>query len=113
MSKEKPTVSYESFDWDQLDKYLQFKPTLTMTAELMECGKTTIKSYIKKKHNLTYTEYADIKLTNTKLKLVQQAIKMALSGKNNVMMIFCLKNICKWTDTPDPEGGDQEDLEFI
>ena len=107
------TVSYESFDWEQLDKYLQFKPSLVTTAELMECSQTTIKEYIKKKHNLTYTEYANIKLSKVKLKLVQKALDMALSGKNNVMMIFCLKNICKWQESPEEESDQLEDLDFV
>lgn len=113
MTKGTIKISYDTFDWDQFDKYLQFKPTLIMTSELMGVSKTTIKDYIKKKHDLSFTEYADIKLSKTKLKLVQKALSMAMSGNNNVMLIFCLKNICKWNDTPEPEGGDQEDLEFI
>lgn len=105
-------VTYESFDWIQLDKYLQFKPTLTTTAELMGCSKTTIKEYLKKKYSMTYTEYADVKLSKTKHRLVEKALQMAMSGKNNVMMIFCLKNICKWSDNIEAEI-EESDLEFI
>lgn len=106
-------VSYKSFDWDTLNKYLQFKPSLRTVAEMMDVSPTTIKEYIKKKHGLTYTEYADIKLSKVKIKLVQKALDMAFSGKNNVMMIFCLKNICKWKDNVEDEEIEQEDLEFI
>ena len=90
-------ISYETFDWVQLDKYLQFKITLKMAAELMECGTTTIKDYIKRKHGMTFTEYSDLKMSKVKVKLVQKALDMAFNG-NNALMIFCLKNICGWAD---------------
>ena len=94
-------LSIETFDWSQLDKYLQFKISLKMAAELMECGQTTIKDYIKEKHNMTFTEYSDIKMSKVKVKLVQKALDMALKNNNVTMLIFCLKNICKWADRQD------------
>jgi len=105
----KPSI--ETFDWVQLDKYLQFKPNLKTVAELMGVHPNTIKNYIKAKHEMTYTEYADVKLSKTKHRLVEKALQMAMSGKNNVMMIFCLKNICKWSDNIEPEI-EESDLEF-
>lgn len=106
----KPT--FAKFDWEKLDTCLQFRPSLRTAAEVMGVCPTTIKEYIKKKHDLTYTEYADIKLSKIKQRLVQKAIDMALSGKNNVMMIFCLKNICKWQESP-LEEEEESTLEFV
>lgn len=90
-------LTIETFDWAQLDKYLQFKITLKMASELMECGETTIKNYIKQKHNMTFTEYSDLKMSKVKVKLVQKALDMAFNG-SVPLMIFSLKNICGWAD---------------
>lgn len=85
------------FSWDKLDGLLAYKSSLTVCAEILKTTDTTIKNHIKKRYNLTFTEYADRKLSPTKVRLIQKAIKMAENG-NTTMMIFCLKNICKWVD---------------
>lgn len=103
-------LTIETFDWVQLDKYLQFKISLKMAAELMECGQTTIKDYIKEKHNMTFTEYSDIKMSKVKVKLVQKALDMALKNNNVTMLIFCLKNICKWSDRQDIEHSANDNI---
>ena len=46
---------------------------------------------------MTFEEYKDSKMDRTRLKLQQKAIIMANNG-NATMMIFCLKNLCKWSD---------------
>lgn len=108
----KKEVSYKTFDWAQLDKYLQFKITLKMASELMECSQTTIKDYIKKKFDMTFTEYADLKMTNVKLRLIQKALDMAFKG-DRTMLIFCLKNICNWADKAELEQVTIEKFEFV
>ena len=85
------------FSWDILDNILKFKPSLTMCADILDVHENTIKNHIRKRFGLTYTEYAAKKLSNTKLKLVQKAITMAMAG-NATMLIFSLKNICQWQD---------------
>lgn len=105
-------VSIKTFDWAQLDKYLQFKITLKMAAELMECSQTTIKDYIKDKFNMTFTEYSDLKMSRVKVKLVQKALDMAFNG-NTAMMIFCLKNICNWSDRNEIEQVNIDKFEFV
>ena len=85
------------FSWDKLDGLLAYKSSLIVCADILETTDTTIKNHIKKRYNMTFTEYAEKKLSRTKVKLVQKAIEMATSG-NTTMMIFCLKNICKWND---------------
>jgi len=90
------------FSWDKLDGLLAYKSSLIVCAEILETTDTTIKNHIKKRHNLTFTEYAERKLSRTKVKLVQKAIEQATSG-NTVMLIFCLKNLCKWADKSESE----------
>ena len=101
---DKPTKEYDPskcpFSWDKLDGLLAYKSSLVVCADILETTDTTIKNHIKRRYNLTFTEYSERKLSRTKLKLVQKAIEQATSG-NTVMLIFCLKNICKWADKHD------------
>lgn len=57
----------------------------------------TLQRHIRRKFDMTYSEYRDSRMTPTKVKLVQTAIRKALEG-NTVLMIFCLKNLCGWSD---------------
>jgi hypothetical protein len=90
------------FSWDKLDGLLAYKSSLVVCADILDCHENTIKNHIKKRYGVTFTEYADKKLSRTKVKLVQKAIESAMSG-NTTMHIFCLKNICKWSDNNDSQ----------
>lgn len=99
MTKEYDPAS-APFSWDKLDGLLAYKSSLTVCSDILEVSDTTIKNHIKKRFDMSFTEYAEKKLSRTKVKLVQKAIEMANSG-HATMMIFCLKNICKWSDNQD------------
>jgi hypothetical protein len=94
-------------NWDKLDSYLQLKASRKACACLIGVSEDSIDRYVKKKTGMTFGDYAKSKMEPVKLKLVQKALSMALSG-NVVMMIFCLKNIAGWTDSPDIEIEQQE-----
>lgn len=85
------------FSWDKLDGLLAYKSSLVVCADILETTDTTIKNHIKKRYGMTFTQYAEKKLSRTKVKLTQKAIESAMAG-NTTLMIFCLKNICKWSD---------------
>lgn len=85
------------FSWDKLDGLLAYKSSLVTCADILGTSNTTIKNHIKKRYGLTFTDYAEKKLSPTRVKLVQKAIQMADKG-NATMLIFCLKNINKWQD---------------
>ena len=107
-----PTTIYDTFDWQTLGNYCQFKPNLKTVAEMMNVSESTLKDYIKKKFSETYTEFAERKMSGIKLKLVQKAISMALAG-DRTMLIFCLKNYCGWSDIPEQTQDDNFELEFV
>lgn len=90
------------FSWEKLDGLLAYKSSLVVCADILDCHENTIKNHIKKRFDMTFTEYAEKKLSRTKVKLVQKAIEQATSG-NTTMLIFCLKNLCKWADKNDVE----------
>ena len=88
------------FSWEKLDGLLYFKASLISCSDILGVHENTIKNHIKKRFGLTFTEYTERKMSRTKVKLVQKAIEMAMSG-NATMMIFSLKNICGWQDKID------------
>jgi hypothetical protein len=88
------------FSWDKLDGLLAYKSSLLVCSDILEVSEGTIKNHIRKRYDMTFTEYSEKKLSRTKVKLIQKAIEMANSG-NVAMLIFCLKNICKWQDRID------------
>lgn len=92
--------SKSPFSWDKLDGLLAYKSSLVVCSDILEVAEGTIKNHIRKRFDMTFTEYSERKLSRTKVKLVQKALEMAYSG-NSTMTIFCLKNICKWQDNPD------------
>lgn len=92
-----------TMNWDKLEGYLELRSTKRTCAILMGISEDTIERHILKKYGMGFKDYADKCLTPTRLKLVQKAIEKALSG-DNVMLIFCLKNLCDWVDK-------KEDLE--
>lgn len=98
-------------DFDKLDAILQFSPTRQMCADILGCSVDRIKRRVKEEKGMTFEEYKNSKMSLTKLKLQQKAITAGLSG-NNVMLIFCLKNICKWSDQPKEVEDLIEEMDF-
>jgi uncharacterized protein YuzB (UPF0349 family) len=84
-------------NYDALDALLQFKVSLSFCADYLGVSRDTIMRRIKEDHGLSFAEYHALKKERTATKLQQKAIELALSG-NNVMMIFCLKNLAGWSD---------------
>lgn len=68
-------------------------------------SRETLVRAVKAETGMTFEAFRDQKTDQTRLKLVQKAIKMALEG-NATMLIFCLKNVCDWRDKPRDEQQD-------
>lgn len=90
---------------EQLKQLMRLKPSLLDTAAFFECGQTTIEDTIKKEWGLTFREFREQNMVHTRLAIVRKAIEKAKSG-DNVMLIFCLKNLCKWSDKGEFDGPD-------
>lgn len=84
-------------DWKKLNSYLQLKASKRTCSLLLEVSEDTLERRVKEKYDCSFSEYAETKMANVKLNLVQKAINKALNG-DNTMLIFCLKNICDWSD---------------
>ena len=95
------------FNWDKLDALMQFKVTKQFVAAYLGVSEDTVDRRIREKYDMTFTEYGRLRMQRTAVKLQQKAIEMALTGKNNSVMIFALKNLANWTDKIEQEvtGG--------
>lgn len=90
-------IEFDEKTWGQLNKLLELKATRKICSDILGVSEDTLKRRIDERYKKSFGEYRDEKLSTTKVKLQQKAIIMALGG-DRVMLIFCLKNICGWTD---------------
>jgi len=82
---------------EKLKALMRLKPTLEDTAAFFECTARTIERYIRKEFDLTFVDFREQNMVHTRLTLIRTAIGKAERG-DNVMLIFCLKNLCGWKD---------------
>jgi hypothetical protein len=92
----------KEIDWSKLDGMLMFDANRPTCALELNISDDTLDRAIKKKYNMTFTEYKALHVGKTVLRLKQRMIKKALEG-DNTCLIFSLKNISDWKDQPDKE----------
>ena len=86
---------------------MRMKPTLKDVANFFQCSEDTIENHIKAKWGKRFSEFRDENMVFTRFNLIRTAIQKAEKG-DNVMLIFCLKNLCGWRDKL-PEEEQQQD----
>jgi hypothetical protein len=95
----------------QLKALMRLNPTLKDTAAFFECSEDTI---INKLEEFTgsrdFSAFREQNLVHTRMTLIRNALKMAEKG-NAALMIFCLKNLCKWQDKWETEVTTSTDPE--
>ena len=90
-------IEFDEKTWRQLNKLLELKATRKICADILGVSQDTLKRRVEERYKKSFSEYKDQQLSTTKVKLQQKAIIMALGG-DRIMLIFCLKNICGWSD---------------
>lgn len=93
---------------------MRFKPSMQDCACYFDCDLSTIQRFINQKYNMTFTQFRDKYLGQTRLILQQKAIYKAMKG-DNWMLTLALKNLSGWSDSPNPDEFKEpvEDLEFV
>lgn len=81
----------------KLKALCRLKPSIADAAAFFECAEKTIERYIREKYSQTFAEFRELHMVHTRLSIVRKAIDKAEKG-DNVMLIFCLKNLCGWKD---------------
>lgn len=84
-------------DEHQLCSLLRLRPTIDDCAAFFECSNSKIEKFIKERYGVTFSELRDQKMVHTRFMLVRKALEKAEKG-DNVLLIFCLKNLCGWKD---------------
>lgn len=112
MGRKKTELNYDVIDtalfYSATIKQLQF--LLSRKGE--EIKPLTIQRCIQRDKNQTFSEYRDYQVEGLRFKLIQKAISKALDG-DNVMLIFCLKNLCGWSDKNNQEIHVSKTIEQI
>lgn len=98
-------------DLTKLKALASYGATKKMCADVLGVSEDTLENRLKE-HNLgTYKEFADAALGSTRIRLMTKAITMADQG-NVTMLIFCLKNLCQWTDKVQVNTQDDKPFEL-
>jgi hypothetical protein len=86
-----------SIDPQKLKALMRLKPSLPDCAAFFDCSERSIERYIHTHFQEKFTEFREKHMVHTRLAIVRKAIDKAEKG-DNVMLIFCLKNLCGWKD---------------
>lgn len=84
-------------NYDILNALLQYKVTARYCAEQLDMSVDTLERRLREDYDMTFSEYASMRMEKTGLMLQKKAIEEAMKGQP-ALMIFALKNIAGWTD---------------
>lgn len=92
---------------EQLRSLMALRPKSQDVAAFFKCSIDTLERYLRKNFNMTFAEFREENTAGTRFSLSRTAIEKALAG-DNVMLIFCLKNFCGWSNEPVKEVEEPE-----
>jgi AraC-like DNA-binding protein len=101
MSAEKKVLS-KDLSYESLKALCRLKPTLEDCAAFFNVSTKTIQRRCEEFESLSFVQFRDKYMADTRLKLVRRMLKLAESG-NLGALIFCLKNLNHWQDKIDVE----------
>lgn len=87
----------KELDWVRLDQYLELGAGLLDCTEFLQCSDDKIQKDIRKKFDLTFTQYRQKKLSKMRVKLLQKQFEVAMGG-NVSMLIWLGKQVLGQTD---------------
>ena len=93
-------------DYKVLDALCQFRVRKDFVCDYLGVSLSTLEKRLNEDFGMTFTEYNELKMQRTGLKLQQKAIDLALGG-NVTMLIFSLKNIAGWSDKVELSGSEE------
>lgn len=112
MGRKKTELNYDVIDtalfYSATIKQLQF----LLSKKGKEVKALTLQRVIQQDKKMTFSEYRETQLEGLRFKLIQKAISKALDG-DNTMLIFCLKNICGWSDKQESKVDANVTLESL
>lgn len=112
MAKRRVGAPEKPVNMEVLSALCQRAASKRACSAIMEISEDTIEKAIRKQFDQTFTEYRDKRMDTTRVKLQEKAIDRALSG-SDTMLIFALKNICKWKDRHEDTLEELEGMDSI
>jgi hypothetical protein len=93
---------YKEVSWDIVTTAVKFDATANQVlAALADKGQIvshdTLVRIVKEKTGMNFADFKEQNTDIIRLGLKKRALAMALQG-DRAMLIFCLKNLCKWSD---------------
>jgi len=82
----RPRVIDSEEDWKKLDDILELHATLEECAASFKCSVDTVENAVKRKHEITFSEYSAQKSPVCTLSLRRRQIQKALSGDNTMLI---------------------------
>jgi hypothetical protein len=105
-------------DQEQFEALCRLNPTLKDAAAFFKVNQDTITDRCKEWGYEGFSDCRDKNMVHTRLTLIRNALKSAEKGVP-AMQIFCLKNLCGWTDKQEVQNNsevkiiiDKDDAEF-
>lgn len=85
-------------DLEMLKRSMRWRPSLADVATLFACGVRTVQDTIRREFDMTFEEFRDMHMAETRRQLVEKALEMALDKvePSERMLIHCLNNLCGW-----------------
>ncbi len=71
-------------------------------AAFFGCSEDTIENRVEELGYASFSAFRDENMVHTRFSLIRKAIHKAENG-DNIMLIFCLKNLCGWADKIDQQ----------
>lgn len=79
---------HKEINWDKLDAALQFGARMIDICGICDISENTVVKAIKEKHEVSFSEYRDLKMSTMRARLLQKQFDVAMAG--NVTMLIWL-----------------------
>lgn len=101
----------KKIDENQLKGLCRLKPTLKDCAAFFDCSEDTIERACRRLGASSFADFRDKNMVHTRFSIIRTAIKKAENG-DNIMLIFCLKNICGWVDRVETNSNVEQNIKI-
>lgn len=102
----RPTIE---INMEELEIFMRWNPSRSDTAAFFKVSEDTLARRIMEKTGLTFMQFREQNMVHTRRSLINEAL--ARSSKSDTILIFCLKNLCKWGDKNELPQEDDRDLD--
>jgi hypothetical protein len=101
----------KEMNWEVLDSILQFGASLLDCSELCEMSEDSIQRKIKEKHEMTFSEYRDKKMSRMRVKLLRKQYEGAMAG-NTALLIWLGKQYLGQSDKNESKNDESHTIQL-